>query len=171
MPLDFKPQPGSAVDPGTGLTIHAPRMSPAPPPADAGHTEYQYNFRFDGQWFYGIGLNGSDEVVERAGRREWMFRLDLGRDWVLDTVFELKRMLGNSDEDFVFLQGMAQGLVRVFEKDTNHDYDFRYLALTDAGLLAQRGIMVLGEVARLPTGEIVLADVFVPAQAEGDDKL
>ena len=73
MSLDFKPQPGSVVDSGTGLTIYPPRLLPAPPPADPDGIEYQYAIFLDGKRFYGIGLNGSDAVVDKDGRRERVF--------------------------------------------------------------------------------------------------
>lgn len=170
MSLDFKPQPGSAIDSNSGLAISYPRMLPAEPPSAPNDTEYQYSIYLNDKRFSGVGLEGSNAVVEEAGRRVWTSKLDLGRASSLDSVFKLKRMLSNGDENFTFLRGLAQGLVRVFEQDTNRDYDFRYLALTDATLLAQRGIAVPEDIARLPTGEIILADVFVPAQVEGEDE-
>lgn len=169
MSLDFKSQLGSAVDSSTGLVIYTPRMLPASPPESPDHTEYQYPLYLGGKRVYGLGLNGSDAVMEKVGRREWISKLDLGRDWVLDAVFEFKRMLGSGDGDFLFLQGLARGLVGVFEKDTNRGYDFRYLALTDAALLAQRGIAVPDDVARLPNGEVVLAEAFMPVHIDGVD--
>ena len=163
MPLDFKPQLGSAVDPGTRLTIYEPRMLPASPPADPDGTEYQYAIFLDGKRFYGIGLNGSNAVVNKDGRRERVFLLDLG----LDMVFRLKHMVEDYDDDFDFLRGLARGLVGVFESRTDNDDDTRYLAVTGAAALAARGIAVPAGALRLPGGEVLLAESFVPGHADG----
>ena len=167
MPLDFKPQLGSVVDPGTGLTLYRPRLLPASPPADPDGTEYQYAIFLDGEHFYGIGLYGSDAVVDKDGRRERVFLLDLGPDWVLDAVFRLKHMVEDDDDDFDFLRGLARGLVGVFESRTDNDDDTRYLAVTGAAALAARGIAVPAGALCLPGGEVLLAESFVPAHADG----
>jgi len=168
MSLDFKPQLGSVVDSATGLTIYEPRLLPASPPADPDGTEYQYAIFLDGKRFYGIGLYGSDAVVDKEGRRQRVFLLDLGPGWVLDTVFELKNMLEDDDDDFAFLRGLARGLVGVFESRTDNDDDTRYLAVAGAAALAARGIAVPAGATRLPGGEVLLAESFVPAHADGN---
>jgi hypothetical protein len=120
------------------LTIYPPRLLPASPPVDPDGTEYQYAIFLDGKRFYGIGLNGSDAVVDKDGRRERVFLLDLGPDWVLDTVLRLKHMLEDDADDFDFLRGLARGLVGVFESRTDNDDDTRYLAVANAAALAAR---------------------------------
>jgi len=162
MPLNFKAQIGGAIDLDTGLTICEPRTLPASLPTNPDRVEYQYTL-YRGDERYYIGLFGVDTVVEKDGHKEWIFALDFGRDWVLDSVFSIKRDLGNDDDDFVFLQGLARGLVAMFEKDHSED-DVRYVVLTDTALLAARGITVPNGVTRLGSGEIVLAEILTPAQ-------
>ncbi|QQP94966.1 hypothetical protein [Lysobacter enzymogenes] len=169
MSLDFQPRLGSAVDADTGLTIYEPRLQPASPPASPDDTEYQYAIFLDGKRFYGLGLNGSDAVVDKAGRRERVFLLELGSAGALDAALDLKRRLANDEPDFVFLRELARGLVGVFETRTDNDDDTRYLAVVDAAALAERGIAAPESVARLADGELVLAEAFVPAHADGSD--
>lgn len=167
MSLDFQPRQGSAVDPGTGLTLYPPRLLPASPPESPDDTEFQYAIFRDGKRFYGLGLVGSDAMVDKDGRREHLFLLDLSPVWVLDTVLELKRMLEDGSDDYAFLRGLARGLVAVFESRTDNDDDTRYLALIDPIALAERDIAVPADAARLPGGELLLAEAFVPAHADG----
>lgn len=169
MPLDFEPRTGSAIDQESGLVIYPPRMLPASPPEDPAHTEYQYAFYRGDERIYGLGLFGSDMGIDNGGRRELVFTLDLGRDWVLDTVFEFKRLLGNDDDDFVFLKGLARGLVSVFEGRTDNDEDTRHVAVADAALLAGRGIPVPESTRRSSATGIVLAEAFVPAHIDGSE--
>lgn len=164
MPLNFVAQYESAVDVGTGLLIHSPRLLPATAPDDI---EYQYSIYRDGLPWDGLGLFGSEAMEDRGGRQQRVFTLDMGRDPVLDSVFRLKRALGSKDDDFDFLQGLARGLVAVYETRTDNDAEVRYVALTRAGLLEDRGIALDGEMGKTEAGEIILAEVVVPAHAIG----
>jgi len=84
----------------------------------------------------------------------------------LEGVFELKRILGNDDGDFQFLQEVARGLVVVFATEPSPDYDFRYSALISADALAAGGVVVPPGTPQGSNGEIVLAEAFVPARAD-----
>lgn len=163
MSLDFVPMRGSAVDLQRGLVIYPPRMLPASPPEDPALTEYQYAFYRGDDRIYGLGLFGSDLVVENEAQRELVFTLDLRRDGVLDAVLEFKRILGNDDEEFAFLKGLARGLVAVFERRADNDEPVRYVAVTDAAMLASRGIQVPDSAWTPSATEIVLAETRVPA--------
>jgi hypothetical protein len=169
MPLNFEPRLGSAVDTATGLTIYAPRILPASPPEDPEHTEYQYSFYLHGKRIDGLGFFGTKLIKKKLGHLERIFELDLGRDWVLDSVFEFKKTLDDEGDNFVFLQSLARGLVGVFEKDSDADDDFRYLAMTNANLLERRGIVVPNYIVRLAGNEIILAEIFVAANSNGED--
>lgn len=164
MPLDFEPRTGSAIDLESGIVIYAPRMLPASPPEDPGRAEYQYAFYRGDDRIYGLGLFGSDMTVDKAGRRERVFTLDLARGQVLEMVFEFKRILENEDDDFVFLAGLARGLVAVFGNRPDDDADMRYVAVTDAALLAERGIRIPESVLQSVGDGIVLAETLVPAR-------
>lgn len=165
MPLNFTPQPGSAVDQSNGITITSPRLLPASPPEDPSHNEYQYMLYVDGVRVDGLGLFGSEGMLEVEGRRERVFTLDIRRDWVLDSIFGFKQALGNTDDDLTFLIGLTQGLVMANMDQSSSKYGIRYLAITRHEALARRGID--HPQAELPSlaGEIVLAEAFVPACA------
>lgn len=164
MPLNFAPRPGSAVDEGSQIVITAPRLLPASPPEDPGHNEYQYMFHVAGEQAGGLGLFGSDEMVESAGGRERVFTLDLSRDWVLESVLAFKKFLGNTDDDFSFLRGLAQGLVMANMDDGSSKYNVRYLAVTTDEALAGCGIACSEAVLRSAEGDIVLAEALVPVR-------
>ena len=167
MPLHFVPQRGAAVDRETGLTIYAPRMLPASFPENPEHTEYQYNLHRNGDRFYGLGLCGTNKAHNHEGKRELLYTLDLGRDWIFDSVFGLKRELANDEDDFTFLRNIAQGLIAVFYFD-NNDYGCHYCAYSDATVLTNYGICIPDNVEQKSKGEIVLAEEFVPAHIESD---
>ncbi len=166
MPLNFTPQPGSAVDQGNRIVITSPRLLPASPPEDPSHNEFQYLFYVDGVRVDGLGLFGSEAMVETEGGRERVFTLDIGRDWVLESIFSFKRTLGNKDDDLTFLTGIAQGLVLANMDQRSSKYGIRYLAITRHGALARRGIDHLQTKLPLAAGEIVLAEAFVPISVE-----
>jgi hypothetical protein len=109
-------------------------------------------------------------VIEKAGYREWVFILDLGRDQVLNSIFDrVKKSLENEDDDFTFLQGLARGLVMAYQGRTDNDDNVRYVAITKLALLTARGIIIPTESKFISTstvplaeGEVVLAEAFVP---------
>lgn len=166
MPLNFKPQRGSAIDINNGLVIYRPRILPAEAPDDI---EYQYAIYRDDQPYDGLGLFGTDAITNETEHLQRVFTLDLGRDWVLDSIFGFKRALGSEDEDIDFLRGLARGLVAVFESRTDNDEELCYVAVTKAVLLIERGIPLPDDLKRSATGEIVLAEVIVPAHADGSN--
>ena len=163
MSLNFEAQLGGAIDPSTGLTIRPPRILPASPPRNPDDIEYQY-ILYRGDDRYYIGLFGDDTMADMNGNRERVLTFDFGRDQVLNSVFRLKRNLSNSDGDFVFLQNLASGLLAVSQSDTNHNYGIRYIALTKLPTLAKQGVRCPDTAKQLSTGEVVLAEIFVPAQ-------
>ena len=164
MSLNFEPQLNSAVDTKSGLTICRPRRLPLEDPSQ---TEYQYSIYLNDKRLYGIGLNGVDKLIEKIECKEWIFMLDIGSDW--EGVFRLKKILNNNDRDFVFLKNLAFGLIAVFEKDINANYDSRYLAVVNVELLQQHGIIAPDHAVRLSNGKIVLAEVFIPVQTDKGD--
>jgi hypothetical protein len=166
MPLNFTPQPGSAVDQGNRIVITSPRLLPASPPEDPSHNEYQYLFYVDGVRVDGLGLFGSEAMVEAEGGRERVFTLDIGRDWVLESIFSFKRTLGNTDDDLTFLIGLSQGLVMANMDESSGKYSIRYVAVTTDEALSRRGID--GSRTNLPfvAGHIVLAEGYVPVRAD-----
>lgn len=166
MAFEFEARGGAAVDPATGLSIRMPRMQPGDVSST---TEYQYPIYLGEQRIHGVAVMGTDTVDRSGGRRLWTSRLDLGAAGALDGLLELKRMLGNADDDFVFVQGIARGLLLVFATDPNPGYDFHYVAVISVAALAARGITAPAAAGPVLDGGIVLAEVRVPARANGRD--
>jgi hypothetical protein len=164
MPLNFEPRPGSAVDEGNGIVITAPRVLPASPPEDPTHTEYQYLFHVHGERVDGLGLFGSDEIQDRSGMPERKFTLDLSRDWVLKSALSFKESIGNTDGDFTFLQGLAQGLIMANMDESSSKYSIRYVAVTTHEALARCGITPIAVDSDSVESGIVLAEARVPAR-------
>ncbi|MGV8960049.1 MAG: hypothetical protein ACOH1V_06645 [Stenotrophomonas sp.] len=166
MPLAFERQPGSAVDRQRGVTITAPRVLPASPPEDPSHTEYQYLFYLNGQRIDGLGLFGTEQMIETQNGPERVFTLDLGRDWVLKSILDFKQTLNNTDDDLAFLQGLSQGLVLANMDHSSTRYAVRYLAVTTNEALAHNGIATKELFASHGQVSVVLADAFNPIRAE-----
>ncbi|MCS4235466.1 hypothetical protein [Stenotrophomonas sp. BIGb0135] len=166
MPLNFTPQPGSAVDQDNRVVITSPRVLPASPPEDPSHDEYQYLFYVDGVRVDGLGLFGSEAMMEAEGGHERVFTLDMGRDWVLESVFSFKRILGSTDEDLTFLIGLAQGLVMANMDQSSSKYSIRYVAVTTDDALSRRGINPSQMNLPSEAGRIVLAEGRIPVRAD-----
>ncbi|AWH24014.1 hypothetical protein [Stenotrophomonas sp. YAU14D1_LEIMI4_1] len=166
MPLEFQRQPGTAVDRHTGVIITAPRILPASPPEDASHTEYQYLFHRNGQRVGGLGLFGSDEMVETESGCERVFSLDLGRDWVLRSILGFKQTLNDQDSNFVFLCSVAQGLVLANMDHSSARYGVRYVATTTAEALARNDISTVGLAPPHHGSVIILAEAVNPVRAD-----
>lgn len=165
MPLEFQRQPGFAVDRHTGVIITAPRILPASPPEDPSHTEYQYLFYLNGQRVDGLGLFGSDEMVETESGRARVFALDLGRDRPLKSILGFKQTLNNQDSNFAFLCSVAQGLVLANMDHSSSMYGVRYVAITTAGALARNDIPTVGMAPAHHGGVIILAEAVNPVRA------
>lgn len=164
MPLNFEPRPGSAVDESNGILINAPRVLPASPPEDPTHTEYQYFLHVHGQRVDGLGLFGSDEFQGEGDARERRFTLDMSRDWVLKAALAFKESIGNVDEDFTFLQGLAQGLVMANMDESSSKYSIRYVATTTREALVRCGINPVAPNFDERGFGIVLAEARVPVR-------
>ncbi len=163
MPIDFMPRERSAFDEISRISILRPRMLPASLPERVGAIEFQYSFRRDGQDVGALGFLGTEELVETAGRREWIYTLDLSPGEVLEDMLRFKQAIGNSDRDAEFLQGLARGLVYAFAGQTSNVDDLRYVAIAHVDDLARVGLSVPDGLAHLTDGSIILADVLVPA--------
>ncbi|HDS0924510.1 TPA: hypothetical protein QDZ10_003000 [Stenotrophomonas maltophilia] len=162
--MNFEPRPGSAVDERNGIVITAPRVLPASPPEDPSHIEYQYLIHVHGERVDGLGLFGSDEFQGEGSLRERRFTLDLSRDWVLKAALGFKEAIGNTDEKFRFLQGLAEGLVMANLDESSSKYSIRYVAMTTREALAQCGINLMTPNLDELERDIVLAEARVPVR-------
>lgn len=163
MPIDFKPVVSSAVDEKSGVSIPQPRMLPATLPDGRNGIEYQYVFRLKDERIGALGIFGSEVVLEEAGRREWLYTLDLTQDAAFKALFRFKQAIGNTDEDFDFIRDVACGLVNVFAGQKNNTEAQRNVVVTTFEALGRHGIGVPDAVHPLPDGTLILANAFVPA--------
>ncbi|MDX3934142.1 hypothetical protein [Stenotrophomonas sp.] len=151
----------SAFEQRSGVTIALPRMLPHTFPDGREGIEYQFAFLRDGARIGGLGLFGTEEFIE--GSRDRVYTLDLSPEWVLESVLQFKAALGDTSEDFDFLQSLAEGLVSVFARNARNRFSQRNLAITRIDALVQAGIPVPDEAGRVSDDWIILADLLVPA--------
>jgi hypothetical protein len=162
MPLRFEAAHGSAIDPHNDLKIFQPRMEPTATPDEV---EYQYAI-YRGDTRYGFGCFGLSMVVQEQGRSVRVFTLDLGQDWVIESIQKLRERLSIDGDDFDFAQRLAEGLVQVFQSRTDNTEEVRYLALMQTAFLDKKGWVASDALAHLPNGDVVLAQIVVPAYPE-----
>jgi len=162
MPLRFEAAHGSAIDQHNDLKIFQPRMEPTSTPEEV---EYQYAI-YRENTRYGLGCFGLSTVVQEQGRSVRVFTLDLGQDWVIESIQKLRQRLDIDGDDFDFALHLAEGLVQVFQSQTDNAEEVRYLALMQDAFFESRGWIVPSGLARLANGEVVLAQVVVPAHPE-----
>ena len=166
MSLDFKPRSESSFDQGSRVSIPQPRMLPAILPDGESGTEYQYAFYRDGLRIGGLGFHGSDRIVKTERGPEWVFTFDLGYDALVESMLRFQQDLGNTDDKFTFLCGLAYGLVAAYMGRTDNEDDLRYVAVTTVDALARAGVMVPDGAIRLVGDQVVLAEARVPAKAD-----
>lgn len=165
MVLQFQPQPRSSLDPISGIAIPRPRMLPTTLSNGQPGTEYQYAFVREGKAIGGLGFDGSEQVVETEGRRERIFTFDLGHDWLIQYMVQLKLALGIATDDFSFVRGLAEGLVMAFAEQVDNDENLRYVVITTKDALSAAGVPAPEDIIRHPSDIIVLAETAVPSHA------
>ena len=160
MPLHFEAARGSAVDHQNGLVIYQPRIEPRSIPDEA---EYQYPI-YRGEKLHGIGFFGICKEIEEEGQPTQLFTMDLGQAWVLDSILELKQQLEIDGDDFDFMQQLADGFVKVFQSRKNNREAVHYLALTQEATLLAQGIRTPHGIPRIANGQLILAELRLPAR-------
>lgn len=160
MSIHFEAALGSAVDSQNGLVIYEPRMQPGRTPDEV---EYQYAI-YQGTHRDGLGCFGLSTQIEEDGQPVSLFTLDLGQDWVIDSMVKLKQRFHIEGDVFEFVQGLAEGLVKVFETRTDNTNAAHYVALTQEAPLRVAGLNVPDPLSHLSNGQIILAEVRVPAR-------
>lgn len=164
MTIDFVPSTPSLFEVRNRVTIALPRMVPQSFADGREGIEYQYAFLRDDVRIGGLGLFGTEDPVAGSTQGARVYPLDMTLAWVLEAVLGFKKTLGNSDDDFAFLQSLAVGLVNVFVRHGRTRFSRRYIAITNADALLGAGIAVPDGASSLPDGTIVLAELFVPAR-------
>lgn len=160
MTLHFVAAHGSSVDSANALVIYEPRIEAGPAPDEV---EYQYAIYQNENTRDGLGLFGLNVLIDEGGEIVRVFTLDLGQPQVLESTLKLKQRLGIEGDDFEFIHGLAEGLVRVFDSRTDNREAVRYVALTQDVALQAKGVAVPDGLPRLPNGQIVLAETRVAA--------
>ncbi len=163
MAFEFEARDGKVVDPVTGLSICMPRMQPDGAVAT---TEYQYPIYLGDRRIHGLAVRGTDAVNMRERQRSWTSCLDLGMAGALEGLRELKRMLGDTEDDIVFVQGIARGLLQVLATNPDLDHEIHYRAVVSVEALASHGIAAPDGLGRISDGRIALAEVRVPARSK-----
>jgi hypothetical protein len=164
MPLRFEAAYGSAIDQRNDLKIFQPRMEPMATPDGV---EYQYAI-YRGDARHGFGCSGFMTVVQDHGQSVRIFTLDIGQDWVIESIRQLRHRLDIDGDDFDFALHLAEGLVQVFQSNTGNTEEVHYLALMPDAVFEAKGWVAPGHLTRLANGDVVLAQVVVQARVSGD---
>lgn len=159
MSLNFLFRTGAAIDQDSGLTIHPPRLVPASPPIGPALTEYQYNL-YQGDDRYGFSVFGKTDQIDEAAS----VTLDLSQGLALEAILRLKLDIGNDDSDFVFLTGLAHGLLVVLEADAPDDHRMTCQAWISLDALAQRHVPVITDTKSILGDKVLLASVVIAAR-------
>lgn len=146
----------SAFEQRTSVAIALPQMLPHTFPDGREGIEYRFAFLRDGARIGGLGLFGTEDFIE--GSRDRVYTLDLSPEWVLESVLQFKAALGDTSEDFDFLQSLAEGLVNVFARNARNAHNQRNLAITRIDALVRARIPVQVGATRATGNWIVLAD-------------
>lgn len=165
MPLRFAARSDSSHDSISGITIPAPRILPGELADGTAATEYQYSFYLDGKRIGGLGFHGTDELTENNGHPARATTFDLGHNWLITSLLELKKMIGNVDSDFSFVRDLAQGLAMACSDRPNSVEHLRYVAITTASALATAGVLIPDQNLVGSHSHVVLAEVYVPASS------
>lgn len=166
MPFHFQAKPYSSLDPISETEIPRPRIGPTVL-ADGRHgTEYQFAIYRGDSRVGGVGFDGWDEMTQDVGRPVHAFVFDLRQAQVIHAMLTYKQTLGSVDDDFTYLQGLAQGFVLSFAGRTDNDEALRYLAVTSPQALLESQVPVPTNVAQRDDGSIVLASIDVPVRGD-----
>lgn len=160
-PLRFEARPGSAYDPVTGVTIPEPRLIAGVLRDGARVTEYHYAFYRDGQVVGRLGLYGSDTLKLEQGGMERQFFLYFGHDWLIRSLLELKQTLGHTGDDYAFVCGLVEGMLRVYETQPDVRGHQRYLAIADHREVLKGGLQLPTHKIAAFGGLVLFADLVV----------
>ena len=163
MAVNFIHRERSAFDEGSGISILLPRVLPSDPPEPGASIEYQYTFTRKGERVGALGLFGDQRVDGTSNRAVWTYTVNLSPPWVLRDILQMKSLFGSIEPDFTFMQSIARGLVAAFAGQTTNTVDLRYVALASSESLIGEGLSDI-QISGVPNeGEVILAEVFVPA--------
>lgn len=161
MSIFFEAVHGSSIDKANNIEIFQPRIHPTESPDEM---EYQYSI-YQGEKRYGLGCCGICRQADSKGGSARIITLNLGEDWVIQSMLKLKRRLYNHDDDFTFVVNLARGLILVFKSRTDNTEAVQYIALTKESTLAAHGIAINETVERFSADEIILSKISLPAHS------
>jgi len=164
MPTDFKPRGTSSFDQESGVHIPLPRILPHTFQDGREGVEYQFSIRKGDERIDGLGVFGTEGVIEASGQREWEFTIDLSSESALRSMLRSKESIGSTDDDITFLTALARGLVNVFAGQDDNTDNLSYVAFTSVEALSALGLSVPANVRVTAQGTVVLAEVHVPTQ-------
>ncbi|MGH8039314.1 MAG: hypothetical protein ACREPD_16370 [Stenotrophomonas sp.] len=163
MTIDFKPRGTSSFDQQSGVHIPLPRMLPHTFADGLEGVEYQFSFRRGDERIDGLGVFGTEQVVETSGQLERVYAIDLSSASALKSMLRSKESFAATDDDLIFLRGLARGLVDVIASQHGDGERLSCVAYTGAEALSSLGIPVPVSADALEQGVIVLAEASVPA--------
>jgi len=167
MTLHFEATQGSAIDRQNGLKICPPRIVPMGVPDEM---EFQYGI-YRGDVRYDFECLCVSRLLKNDGCVTRNFTLNLGLEWTIDWLVELKQQLNILGDEFNFFVGFADGLVKTFngQKD-NHNENLIYSAITQIKSFEGRGISVPNDYLMKSNGDILLASIHIPMHPWPDSK-
>jgi len=158
MTLHFEAESGAAVDRYHGVEIPPPRLVPLDHPDQ---TQFEYSI-YRNERRHGFACLATDEVFQENGLAIRHFTLHFEEDGTIEWALKLKSWMNIEGDAAAFLQRLAEGVVKVFEKQTaNYSSELRYQVITDAAALDRHNLS-LPSAKRLPDSRIELAYVRVP---------
>jgi hypothetical protein len=163
MPLHFEAAHGSSIDRVNGLEIFRPRLVPRP---EKDAIAYEYAL-YKGDVRHSISCIGMHVEVEEEDSVTDLFTLELSEGWILLSIAKLKKDLAIDGDEFTFVKGLAEGLVRVFQSRITIARPTRYVALADLTSLTAHGLTPSRDLHRLSNGQIILAEVALPSSPLG----
>lgn len=156
MPFHFQVQPYSSFDPTSQVTIPRPRIAPTVLANGQQGTEYQFALYRGDDRVGGLGFEGWDELSDIEGRRIRTFFFDLRSSSAIKSMLDYKVALGSSDDDFVYVEGLAQGLVLSCAGRIDNGEALHYAAISTLSGLVDAGVAVPDRAVQ-PDGIAVLA--------------
>lgn len=162
MPFLFQAKPYSSLDPISETTIPRPRVGPTVLANGVRGTEYQFAIYRGDVRVGGVGFDGWDETSQDNAQPVHVFFFDLRQVAAIRAMLSCKEVLGNVDDDFTYLQGLAQGFVLSFAGRTDNNESLRYVAITSRQALIELQVVVPADFPLRPDGTLVLANVDVP---------
>lgn len=161
MPLKFDAGMGCAIDRVNGLELYHTRVEPC-----SKMTEAEHHFAiYRGSTWHAVACYGLCLLLLSEGNSVRMLTIDLGRDWVLDSLLQLQSKLGIDGTPFDFIHQLAKGMLATFESRTDNIHDVRYLVVAHVTALRLKGVVPPAQFPRFENGDLLLAELRLASRA------